>query len=63
MSLFIAISLPESIREKIFTIMQDKEIPEELWEKKEDLHITMLFLQKGNPELEYIESIKRFGVQ
>ena len=58
MSLFIAISLPESIREKIFTIMQDKEIPEELWEKKEDLHITMLFLQKGNPESEYIESIK-----
>lgn len=58
MSLFIAISLPESIREKIFTIMQDKEIPEELWEKKEDLHITMLFLQKGNPELEYIQSIK-----
>ncbi|MBL0262900.1 MAG: RNA 2',3'-cyclic phosphodiesterase [Leptospiraceae bacterium] len=58
MSLFIAISLPESIREKIFTIMQDKEIPEELWEKKEDLHITLLFLQKGNPESEYIQSIK-----
>lgn len=58
MSLFIAISLPESIREKIFTIIQDKDIPEEFWERKTDLHITMLFLKNGNPELEYMESIK-----
>jgi 2'-5' RNA ligase len=58
MSLFIAISLPESTSEIILTTIRDKEIPEELWEKKEDLHITMLFLQKGNPELEYIQSIK-----
>ena len=58
MSLFIAISLPESTREIILATIKDKEIPEELWEKKEDLHITLLFLKSGNPELEYIESIK-----
>ncbi len=58
MSLFIAISLPESTKEQIITIMHDKEIPEELWERYADLHITMLFLQNGNPELEYLESIK-----
>ncbi len=58
MSLFIAISLPESTREQIFTIMQDKDIPKELWERNADLHITMLFLQNGDSELEYIQSIK-----
>jgi 2'-5' RNA ligase len=58
MSLFIAISLPESTKEQIFTTIQDKDIQEELWERKEDLHITMLFLQNGNAELEYLESIK-----
>jgi len=58
MSLFIAISLPESTSEQIFAIIQDKEIPEELWERKGDLHITMLFLQNGNAKLEYLQSIK-----
>lgn len=58
MSLFIAIRLPESTSETILTTIRDEEIPEELWEKKEDLHITLLFLQSGIPELEYIQSIK-----
>ncbi|MBP9888053.1 MAG: RNA 2',3'-cyclic phosphodiesterase [Leptospiraceae bacterium] len=58
MSLFIAISLPESIREKIFTTIQDQDISEDLWERKTDLHITLLFLKNGNSTLEYMESIK-----
>ncbi|HNC01148.1 MAG TPA: 2'-5' RNA ligase family protein, partial [Leptospiraceae bacterium] len=58
MSLFLAICPPESIREKIFTTIQNKDIPEELWERKEELHITLLFLSKGNPDSEYLLSIK-----
>ena len=58
MSLFLAIRPPEATREQITTTFQDKDIPKELWERKEDLHITLLYFQNEIPREDKLESIK-----
>lgn len=59
MSLFIAIRLPELVQEKIDSTFQDKDISEDLWQRGEDMHITLLFIQKGIPEPTHLESIQQ----
>ena len=59
MSLFLAIRPPETIREQIITTFQDKDIPKELWERKDDLHITLLYFQNKIPSEDKLESIKK----
>lgn len=58
MSLFIAISLPKSTLDIIDSTFHDKGIPDQLWQRGNDLHITLLFLKQGIPKEEYIQSVK-----